>query len=206
MRGSGSGPKKWSANDRWLLARMTGPRRGTFRRPRDQGRNTSFSADAQRVLSYPVEHAYIVPRPLKSVGLCKGVVNITGGRAAADAAPFAADGGPVGVLVLHGFTGSPRTVRPWAEHLAAAGLTVRAPLLARARRRTWQELAKTGLDGLVRDRRAGVHGALRPLRPGVRRRASRWAAAWRLRLAETQGDAGQRPRRGEPVAGRATTR
>ena len=44
LRGSGSGPKKWSENDRWLLARMTGPRRGMFRRPRDQGRNTSFSA------------------------------------------------------------------------------------------------------------------------------------------------------------------
>ena len=44
LRGSGSGPKKWSANDRWLLARMTGPRRGTFRRPRDHGRNTSLSA------------------------------------------------------------------------------------------------------------------------------------------------------------------
>ena len=45
------------------------------------------------------------------------------------AEPYAADGGPVGVLVCHGFTGSPRTVRPWAEYLAAAGLTVRAPRL-----------------------------------------------------------------------------
>jgi carboxylesterase len=62
---------------------------------------------------------------------------------AADTAPFAADGGPVGALVLHGFTGSPRTVRPWAEHLAAAGLTVRAPLLA-GHGGSWQELAKTG--------------------------------------------------------------
>ena len=61
----------------------------------------------------------------------------------ADTAPFAADGGPVGVLVLHGFTGSPRTVRPWAEHLAAAGLTVRAPLLP-GHGGTWQQLAKTG--------------------------------------------------------------
>ena len=60
-----------------------------------------------------------------------------------EAAPFSADGGPVGVLVLHGFTGSPRTVRPWAEHLAAAGLTVRAPLLA-GHGADWQELAKTG--------------------------------------------------------------
>ena len=33
------------------------------------------------------------------------------------------DGGPVGVLVIHGFTGSPISMRPWAEHLAAEGFT-----------------------------------------------------------------------------------
>jgi carboxylesterase len=59
------------------------------------------------------------------------------------AEPFSADGGLVGVLVLHGFTGSPRTVRPWAEHLAAAGLTVRLPRLP-GHGTTWQDLAKTG--------------------------------------------------------------
>ena len=59
------------------------------------------------------------------------------------AEPFSADGGPVGVLVLHGFTGSTQTVRDWAAHLAAAGLTVRAPLLA-GHGGTWQELARTG--------------------------------------------------------------
>jgi carboxylesterase len=59
------------------------------------------------------------------------------------AEPFSADGGPVGVLVLHGFTGSPRTVRPWAEHLAAAGLTVRVPRLP-GHGTTWQDLATTG--------------------------------------------------------------
>src|SRR6185437_6712080 len=37
---------------------------------------------AQRVLSYPVEHGYIVPRLTKSMGRCKGVINITGGRVA----------------------------------------------------------------------------------------------------------------------------
>ena len=57
--------------------------------------------------------------------------------------PFAADGGPVGALVLHGFTGSPRTVRPWAQHLADAGLTVREPLLA-GHGGSWQQLSKTG--------------------------------------------------------------
>jgi carboxylesterase len=47
----------------------------------------------------------------------------------ADAQPFAADKGPIGVLVSHGFTGTPASVRPWAEHLANAGYTVRVPLL-----------------------------------------------------------------------------
>ena len=55
---------------------------------------------------------------------------------------FAHDGGPIGVLVLHGFTGSPRTVRPWAEHLAAAGLTVSAPRLP-GHGTAWQDLATT---------------------------------------------------------------
>ena len=60
-----------------------------------------------------------------------------------DPEPFAADGGPVGVLVLHGFTGSTQTIRDWAAFLAAAGLTVRAPLLA-GHGGSWQKLAKTG--------------------------------------------------------------
>ena len=59
------------------------------------------------------------------------------------AEPFTADGGTVGVLVCHGFTGNPRTVRPWAEHLAAAGLTVRAPRLP-GRGTTWRDLNRTG--------------------------------------------------------------
>jgi carboxylesterase len=59
------------------------------------------------------------------------------------AEPFSSDGDPVGILVCHGFTGSPRTVRPWAEHLAAAGYTVRAPRLP-GHGTSWQDLAGTG--------------------------------------------------------------
>jgi carboxylesterase len=58
------------------------------------------------------------------------------------AEPFVADGGPVGALVLHGFTGSTQSIRPWAEHLAAAGLTVYAPRLPGHGTR-WQDMAKT---------------------------------------------------------------
>ena len=45
------------------------------------------------------------------------------------AEPFALGEGPVGVLLCHGFTGTPQGMRPWGEHLAAAGFTVRCPLL-----------------------------------------------------------------------------
>ncbi|HSL59404.1 MAG TPA: alpha/beta fold hydrolase [Acidimicrobiales bacterium] len=45
------------------------------------------------------------------------------------AEPWSAPGGPAGVLVLHGFTGSPQSMRPLAEAFAAAGFTVEMPLL-----------------------------------------------------------------------------
>ena len=45
------------------------------------------------------------------------------------AEPFHHDGGPIGALLCHGFTGTPQSLRPWAEHLAAAGVTVGLPRL-----------------------------------------------------------------------------
>jgi carboxylesterase len=59
----------------------------------------------------------------------------------ADAEPYAADGAPVGVVVCHGFTGMPGSMRPWAEALAAAGLTVRLPRLPGHGTR-WQDANK----------------------------------------------------------------
>ena len=61
------------------------------------------------------------------------------------AEPFAHDGGAVGALVLHGFTGSPKSMRPWAEHLADAGLTVRLPRLP-GHGSTWRDMAVTRWD------------------------------------------------------------
>jgi carboxylesterase len=43
--------------------------------------------------------------------------------------PYGADGGRVGVLLCHGFTGSPASMVPWARHLAEQGYTVRVPRL-----------------------------------------------------------------------------
>lgn len=45
------------------------------------------------------------------------------------AEPFTLRGGPVGVLLVHGFTSTPYDVRACAASLAAAGYTVDAPLL-----------------------------------------------------------------------------
>lgn len=45
------------------------------------------------------------------------------------AEPFHADGDDRGVLVVHGFTGNPHSMRPIAEALVAAGFTVDLPLL-----------------------------------------------------------------------------
>jgi carboxylesterase len=45
------------------------------------------------------------------------------------AEPFSAPGGPNGVLVLHGFTGCPQSMRGLAEAFAAAGFAVELPRL-----------------------------------------------------------------------------
>ena len=58
------------------------------------------------------------------------------------AEPIDLPGGPVGVLLSHGFTGTPQSMRPWAEHLAAAGFTVSAPRLPGHGTR-WQDMNKT---------------------------------------------------------------
>jgi len=55
---------------------------------------------------------------------------------------YAHDGGPTGALLCHGFTGSPQSLRPWAEYLAKAGLTVSLPRLP-GHGTTWQEMART---------------------------------------------------------------
>jgi carboxylesterase len=59
------------------------------------------------------------------------------------AEPFEHAGGPVGVLLCHGFTGSPQTMRSWAEYVAEQGFTVSLPRLP-GHGTTWQDLARTG--------------------------------------------------------------
>ena len=58
------------------------------------------------------------------------------------AEPFSHEGGRTGALLCHGFTGSPASLRPWAEYLAAQGLSVSLPRLP-GHGTSWQELART---------------------------------------------------------------
>ncbi|WP_244242356.1 alpha/beta hydrolase [Nocardioides seonyuensis] len=58
------------------------------------------------------------------------------------ARPELTGGRRVGVLVQHGFTGSPASMRPWAEELAAHGYAVEMPLLPGHGTR-WQDLNRT---------------------------------------------------------------
>jgi len=57
-------------------------------------------------------------------------------------APFTGTGPRTGVVLSHGFTGSPHGVRDWARSLADAGFAVRMPLLP-GHGTSWQELART---------------------------------------------------------------
>lgn len=61
------------------------------------------------------------------------------------AEPFSAPGGPHGALVLHGFTGTPQSMRGLAKAFAAAGFAVELPLLP-GHGTTVEDMATTGWD------------------------------------------------------------
>ncbi len=70
---------------------------------------------------------------------------------APDAEPFYADARPgadgqrVGVLLSHGFTGTPASMTPWGRYLADQGYAVAVPRLP-GHGTTWRELNRTGWD------------------------------------------------------------
>ncbi len=75
------------------------------------------------------------------------------------AEPWAARGtgarAETGILVVHGFTGSPRTTTPFARRLQAAGFTVDVPLLP-GHGTSWRELAMTRYRDWRDEAAAGV--------------------------------------------------
>jgi carboxylesterase len=103
------------------------------------------------------------------------------------AEPYSHDGGPTGVLLCHGFTGSPQSLRPWAEYLAEAGLTVSLPRLP-GHGTTWQEMARTRWE----DWYAEVDRAFDELRAGTDEifvMGLSMGGCLALRLAELRGEA-----------------
>jgi carboxylesterase len=83
---------------------------------------------------------------------------------------FVFPGGDIGVLLLHGFTGSPQGLRPWGEALRDDGHTVVCPLLpghgthwqdlAGARAADWVAASEAALDDLAGRCRTVVMGSL----------------------------------------------
>jgi carboxylesterase len=61
----------------------------------------------------------------------------------ADGRPEETDGVRTGVLLVHGFTGSPASMVPWGRHLADEGFGVAVPRLP-GHGTTWQEMNRTG--------------------------------------------------------------
>lgn len=55
---------------------------------------------------------------------------------------YAGGDGPLGVLLVHGFTGSPVSMRPWAQHLEADGFRVLLPRLP-GHGTSWEEMNAT---------------------------------------------------------------
>ncbi|WP_246001573.1 alpha/beta hydrolase [Allorhizocola rhizosphaerae] len=106
---------------------------------------------------------------------------------AIDTSPFAHDGSTdIGVLVCHGFTGSPHSVRPWARHLAEQGWTVTLPLLP-GHGTDWRDCNRTTWT----DWYSAVEAAF----AGLKQRCDRvfvcglsMGATLALRLAERHGD------------------
>ena len=86
------------------------------------------------------------------------------------AEPYRHDADGPAVLLCHGFTGSPASLRPWAEHHALAGAAVSVPLLPghgthwrdmqRTRWPDWYDALRTELLELTDARGPAVIGAL----------------------------------------------
>lgn len=103
------------------------------------------------------------------------------------AEPYHHEGGKVGVLLCHGFTGTPQALRPWAEFLARAGLTVSLPRLP-GHGTTWQEMSHTGWEDWYGELEHAF-GELRGRCPDTFVMGLSLGGSMALRLAEVHGDA-----------------
>ncbi|OGO05619.1 MAG: hypothetical protein A2Y73_01085 [Chloroflexi bacterium RBG_13_56_8] len=91
-------------------------------------------------------------------------------RSDQDPSPFALAGGPVGCLLVHGFTGAPPEMRPPGDFLHQQGISVSAPLLPghgtvpedlnRVRWQDWVEVARDAFWALRRQCKVVFVGGL----------------------------------------------
>ncbi len=100
---------------------------------------------------------------------------------------YSHQGGRTGVLLCHGFTGSPQSLRPWAAYLAEYGLTISLPRLP-GHGTTWQEMARTRWEDWYAevDR---AFGELRSATDEIFVMGLSMGGCLALRLAELHGDA-----------------
>ncbi len=208
---------------------IAAPSAGTCSAPSTRGRNSSRNhGPEEHELQQPVEHRVLLrhrkttgaqaadddddrPRRAAPAGAARHFVRRTcddgrqrrqGGASWAScparsrSRPTAA---PVGVVLSHGFTGSPQSLRPWAEHLAARGPHRPAAPAARARH---------PLAGPQRTP-AGRTGTARSSAPSTTCAAAAeqvFACGLSMggtlvtRLAEQRAGRGRRPGAGQPVA------
>jgi Esterase/lipase len=103
------------------------------------------------------------------------------------AEPYHHDGGKIGVLLCHGFTSTPQSLRPWGEFLARAGITVSLPRLP-GHGTTWQEMSHTGWEDWYGELEHAF-GELRGRCPDTFVMGLSLGACMALRLAEVHGDA-----------------
>jgi carboxylesterase len=103
------------------------------------------------------------------------------------AEPYSHDGGPTSVLLCHGFTGCPQSLRAWAEFLASEGLTVSLPRLP-GHGTTWQEMNRTRWEDWYAevDR---AFGELQATSSDIFVMGLSMGACLALRLAELNGEA-----------------
>jgi len=102
--------------------------------------------------------------------------------------PFSHQGsGDVGVLLVHGFTGTPQSLRGWADHLVEAGYSVELPLLP-GHGTSWQDANRTTFDDWL----AAATSSLADLRQSCRSvvvGGLSMGGTLTLRLAELHSDA-----------------
>jgi carboxylesterase len=101
--------------------------------------------------------------------------------------PWSCEGGDVGALILHGFTGNPSSLRPLAEKLAAEGFAVEMSLLPGHGTADWRDMAGVTWQDAARQTVAAFE-RLRSRCTSVVAIGLSGGAALSLRLAQTRGD------------------